>query len=198
MTKRLTCQDWLAHALETLRRDGVAGLRVEPLARALGVTTGSFYWHFKDHGDLLRKLLDYWVTEHTDAAGLEMGRQSGDPRQRLLVLLRRIVRKDLNRYDSAMREWGRVDPRVARTVRRVDEERLAYVRQLFVEMGFDEAEADLRGRISYYYVLGEDVAGIDRGVKDRIAFLEARHRLLTDTGAGREAENLKASKPVRT
>jgi AcrR family transcriptional regulator len=64
--RRLDRYDWLIQGIETLRNSGIDAVRVEPMARLLGVTKGSFYWHFKDRGEFLDGLLEYWETEMTD------------------------------------------------------------------------------------------------------------------------------------
>lgn len=62
---RLTREEWLAKALEVLARKGVAGMRIDALSKALGVTKGSFYWHFKNRDDFTKNLLDYWMSAFT-------------------------------------------------------------------------------------------------------------------------------------
>ena len=64
--KRLDRNAWLSEAMEVLRESGVDHVKVEPLAKRLGVTKGSFYWHFKDRPDLLRALPEYWVESQTE------------------------------------------------------------------------------------------------------------------------------------
>ena len=178
--RRLTRDDWLAKALETLGRQGLAGVCVEPLADALGVTKGSFYWHFKDRDELLASLLDYWETEYTNGLDEHVRATSGDPEQQLLALLELIAREDTNRYDASVRAWAFHDDRAAVHLARVDQKRLDYVRRLFREMGFSAQEADLRGRMSYYYVVGEySVLAESSPAGGRSDAIRRRHRLLT-------------------
>ena len=103
-----------------------------------------------------------------------------DPNYRLLWLLGQIADGNLNQHDYAIRRWGAFDPMAAKAVRRVDENRLAYVRELFLDMGFTDCDADLRSRMSYYYVIGEQVAGLDQTPQSRGMHTVARHSLLTD------------------
>ena len=67
---------WLGAGLEALRKGGVSEVRVERLAAALGITKGSFYWHFRDRGELLEAVLEHWAREMTDA---EFERIADDP-----------------------------------------------------------------------------------------------------------------------
>ncbi|MFQ5529008.1 MAG: TetR/AcrR family transcriptional regulator [Gemmatimonadota bacterium] len=178
--KRLSREDWLARALATLDREGIQGVKVERLAESLGVTKGSFYWHFENLQDLLDSLLNYWSVELTEVTLGELDRMPDDPGHRLLWLLGRIAEGSLNEHDRGMRTWATQEPAVAELVRSVDEKRLAYVRELFLDMGFADCDAELRSRMSYYYVIGEQTAGLDVTPESRTAHIEPRHRLLTD------------------
>ncbi|MFQ5888672.1 MAG: TetR/AcrR family transcriptional regulator [Gemmatimonadota bacterium] len=177
--KSLGRNNWLAAALYVLAAEGVAGVRVEKLARLLGVTKGSFYWHFKNRKALLRSLLDYWVEEMTDSVSRFVERIGGDPRSRLLALLEHIEFEGRNRYDPAMRAWAAFDETAAAVVKEVDERRLRLVTQIFRDMGFSDTEAALRGRMSYYYLVGEATVLIQDSPADHWEFLRLRHRLLT-------------------
>lgn len=177
--RRLTPTDWLEHALDTLLSEGIAGVRVEPLARALGVTTGSFYWHFKNREDFCRQLLTYWELEKAVATPEQLVVKSADARDRYLHLVQLVVRENHNRYDRAMRAWAGSDELAAAAVARVDRRRLETARGLFLEMGFDPEEADLRSRISYYALVGENNVLVDISDSARAELATLKHRLLT-------------------
>ncbi len=180
-TKRLATDDWLVEALTTLAREGIGAVRVERLARYLGVTKGSFYWHLKDRQELLDRLLEHWATEMTDKVDLHVSELHGRPGQQLLALLEYITENDMNRYDSAVRAWALYDERAETVVRRVDRKRLKYVCDLFLELGFPAEEAEIRGRMSYYYVIGEHTCSIeDDTLERRLEHVRLRHRLLTE------------------
>ena len=162
----LTREDWLAKALDVLAEDGIAAVRIEPLADALAVTKGSFYWHFTDRDELLACLL---AADH-----------SGDPSRELLTLLELVTTLDENRYDASVRAWARCDPRAAAHLERVDQKRLVYMRGLLLEMGFSEEEADLRSRWSHCYMIGEcSVLGVAPSNDQRLDFARRSHRMLT-------------------
>jgi AcrR family transcriptional regulator len=170
-----------------LSSEGISAVRVERLARSLDVTKGSFYWHFRNHGELLSRLRQYWADVRTIKVDLSESRTATEAEAMLLWVLRRIILEDAKRYDPAMRAWALFDPATAVTVRHVDEARLGYVKELFLQIGFDQKEAELRSRMSYYYVIGENAAGIDRTPEDRLAFLDVWHRWLTSPPQIREA-----------
>ncbi len=179
--KRLDRYDWLMQGIETLRNCGIDAVRVEPMARLLGVTKGSFYWHFKDRGEFLDGLLEYWETEMTEKISVHVVHAQGEPKKQLLALLEHIVNEEINRYDAAVRAWALYDERAAEVVRRVDERRLAYVCQLFLDMGFSPEQADIRSRMSYHYVVGEYTAFVkDPTRAERLAHVRLRHQLLTE------------------
>ena len=81
-SKRLSREDWLAAALEVLYGEGVGKVSIVRIARDMGVTSGSFYWHFKDRNDLLRSLLDFWVRSQTEAIFEKVDQFEGKRRRR--------------------------------------------------------------------------------------------------------------------
>ena len=175
--KRLHQEDWLRHALETLRREGVTGLRVEPLARSLGVTTGSFYWHFRDRKELLDRVLQHWTDKMTASVARRM-RNTEEPRAQLRALLIEITREERNRYETAMRNWATFDSAARKAVRKVDECRLAYVIGLFIQMGFDQEQAELRSDILICYQIGDAGFSMRASMEQRIHLAELRFQLL--------------------
>jgi AcrR family transcriptional regulator len=117
--ENLTKDDWLRAAMELLRTRGIGGVRVLPLAKELGVSRGSFYWHFEDRDDLLRGMLDWWDREMTDSVIQVSNGSRGNPRARLMAVAEDVLRFDRNRYEAAIRTWAEGDKRVAKTLKRV-------------------------------------------------------------------------------
>jgi AcrR family transcriptional regulator len=151
-----------------------------PLAKSLGVTTGSFYWHFKDRRDLLDSLLDYWdkemtqsVIEHVDDV------QHMDPVARILELMEFIVSHEMARHDPAIRAWALFDKSAARKVRQVDRKRLGYVKALFVEAGFSARQADARSRMLATFLSAEHTVLLTEPPAKRKRLLRLRHEILT-------------------
>jgi AcrR family transcriptional regulator len=134
MDKDLSRGDWLKAARMALLQGGVEAVRVEKLARALHVTKGSFYWHFKDREELLEALLREWEEEllHDILPRLK-GRRG---RQALLSLLRLMVKRTplgeqgILPSDAAMFTWASVSPLVARRVHRAEKKRIELLKQL--------------------------------------------------------------------
>ena len=69
--------EWLEAASQALSEEGVAGIKVERLAKSLGIAKAGFYWHFKNRDDLLQQLLDYWTHEVTEVTRSYWGSNPG-------------------------------------------------------------------------------------------------------------------------
>lgn len=156
---RLDRAAWLAAALDLLREKGVASVRVEPLAARLGVTKGSFYWHFKDRGDLLRSLPEFWAERQTGPVLAYAAAAGGGPVDKLRAIADFLAREDPDRYDNAFRAWAQFDPEVARTVNEIDQRRLGFAAALFEAAGLDRDEAAIRARLFYFFDLGGQITG---------------------------------------
>ena len=146
---------WVAAGLEALRKGGVAAVRVERLAENLKITKGSFYWHFRDRGELLEALLDFWAREMTEAEFERVRAVRGGLAAQLRTLAEDVLDKGLGRYDPAVRAWARTDRKVAAAVSQVDRRRVKALTSLFEGGGFDAADAAARARLFYTFLLGE-------------------------------------------
>lgn len=168
---RLSREDWISAAYETLSESGWRSLSVEALAKHLGVTKGSFYWHFKDRAALLNAVLDRWneqlVIGRTEASG-------GTPQDKIRFMLDIVVnaRRPGRRgsLELAMRTWARQDPNVASVVDSVDQYRLDYTAGLFRQAGFTEEEAEARAMLLFSYIFSQGILSFtdDRVLKERL------------------------------
>lgn len=177
--KRLTRKDWLDAAFRTLAREGYRGVRVEVLARDLGVTKGSFYWHFTDRDDLLTSLLHHWHESMTGRVLGEVSDMATPPAARLDALMRFVSKRHYGRHDGAVRQWAQQDKAAARFVRRVDELRFGFVRDLLEEMGFRGADLEMRTRLAVYHLVAEPTIQLREKPSERDAMQRARIALLT-------------------
>jgi AcrR family transcriptional regulator len=148
---------WIAGALDIVAQDGIDGLRVESLAKHLGVTKGSFYWHFKDRRDLIDAVLDDWragrirdIRKQTTATP---GNEQAALRHTIEVYAAARNRKGIS-IEATIRLWARQDPYGLAVVEEVDAERLACTRRLFLARGLPPAEAAARSALLYAYVFG--------------------------------------------
>jgi AcrR family transcriptional regulator len=175
---KLAKQDWIERGLKVLAEQGIEAVRVEPLAKLLHVTKGSFYWHFKNRDDLLAALLQEWVSRETDRIIEQTEAGGGDANQKLLRLLELAVR-DNGQVENAVRGWATSDARVAAILAEVDQRRLDYTQTLFLQVGFTPFEAIVRARMAYYSLIGEFTIGTARSLEERLAEARLRHAILT-------------------
>jgi AcrR family transcriptional regulator len=154
-TQRLSQHDWLENALMVLSKKGQAGLSIQGISEALGVSRGSFYWHFKDRKHFIHALLEYWYEEYTAGTPTAVGRDGGTAEERLARLMRLVHDHHLTRHDLTMRSLATLDPQFSRSVRKADRFRLDYVQSLFVEMGFSENDVRIRARACLAYMTME-------------------------------------------
>ena len=151
---RLNKTDWIAAAFRALTRGGPQAIRAEAIARDLGVSKGSFYWHFKDVADLKQAMIDHWQNTATDTVirGLENSELA--PRTRLRQLLQ-LAASDRDRAyggdlaEAAIRDWARYDGAVKTALRQIDRRRLDYVAGLLRDCGQGRERARINADILY-------------------------------------------------
>jgi len=176
--QRLSREDWLENALTVLSRKGQAGLRIQGLSAALGVSRGSFYWHFKDWDDFVHALLEYWYEEYTAGAPAAVGQDGGPPDERLLRLMRLVHDQDLTRHDLTVRSLATLDSQFSRTVNKVDRFRLDFIQSLFAEMGFTDDQLIIRARACLAYLTVEHIMFDQLDRKHRSDLVDSFHAFL--------------------
>lgn len=148
---------WIAGALDIVAQDGIDGLRVEGLAKRLGVTKGSFYWHFKDRRDLIDAVLDDWragrIRDINKQTTAEPGNEEAALRHTIEVYAAAKNRKGIS-IEASIRLWARQDANGLAVVEEVDAERLECTRRLFLARNLPPAEAAARSALLYAYVFG--------------------------------------------
>jgi AcrR family transcriptional regulator len=152
MTDQLSAKDWLDQGLRTLARSGFTALKAEPLAKAMGVSRGSFYWHFADIGAFRAAILKHWreVAAEQIIANLEAASANDNP---LLLLLRQAFGAKLA-LEKAVRTWATVDPAARAAVQAIDRRRLDYVESLLRASGLSPGIARARAQILYWAFVG--------------------------------------------
>ena len=152
MRDQLSAQDWIDAGLKTLSKRGFAALRAEPLAQALGVSRGSFYWHFADIAAFHAAILKTWREVAAEAIIANVEAASGDD-DAIAVLLRRVFRERLG-LERAVRSWAAFDAAAKAAVLAIDQRRLNYVEGLIRARGVASDKAALRAQILYWAFLG--------------------------------------------
>ena len=177
--KRVSKSEWLAQALEVLSREGVQGVRVERLARDLKIAKSGFYWHFRDRSELLRDLLDYWAYEFTEVVIQYQDLLNSDPVSRLNQISSMIRKHDLTKFEVSIRAWAEHDEMAAKVVAQVYENRLAYLRETFRELGFEGDELEMRARLFICYHAWEMSMFGDESERKLARLQKLRIKLLT-------------------
>ncbi len=155
MVKRVR-QDWLEIARETLITGGVEAVTVQSMSRRLGVTRGGFYGYFGSRDALLKRLLTDWQEVNTRALRRIATRDRKDGEAQFKELIEMWVEDEdySPEYDSAVRDWARRSANVARTVHKVDKERIRLLERIFHNLGYGGLDAHIRARVTYYHQVG--------------------------------------------
>lgn len=170
---------WIAQGLGALAAGGPDAVRIEPLAKALGVSKGGFYWHFADRRALLDEMLDEWERTSIDEVITNVDAAGGDSRARLRRLFVRAGKGTaLREIDLAVRDWSRRDDAVAARLRRADNRRMAYLRELFGGICADEDEVEARSMIAFGLWIATPFIAADHGARSRADVLELVNRRL--------------------
>ena len=173
-TVRTPRKSWIEEGLRALAAGGRDAVRVEPLAKKLGVTKGGFYWHFDDRSALLEEMLDAWERTAIDAVIEQIDETGGDGRARLRHLSAiAIAAEDVLDVDLAVRDWARRDPEVARRLRRADDRRMEYMREIFREFGLSEEEIEVRAFLAFSLWIGNHFIAAEHRGRSRADVLAA-------------------------
>ncbi|MFA7263638.1 MAG: TetR/AcrR family transcriptional regulator [Caulobacter sp.] len=159
MSDRLTKADWIRHGLLTLAKHGPAGLKVGPMAEALKVSRGSFYWHFKDIADFRARLLQGWREVATDQVIQDLDGTAAPDRFRRLM--RRAFGMKLT-LERAVRAWAAEDRGVAAAVAAVDARRIGHIAALLAASGVNAERAEQRATFLYWAFLGQGLVSSRR------------------------------------
>ena len=171
---------WIDAGLRALAAGGPDAVRIEPLAQALGVSKGGFYWHFDDRRALLEEMLDTWERTVIDEVIERVEGEGGDARARLrrLFALASTSSGELLRIDLAVRDWARREQGVAERLRRVDNRRMDYMRSLFGAFCPDEDEVEVRCMLAFSLFIGSHFMAADHGARRRADVLALALRWL--------------------
>ncbi len=152
MNEQLSINAWADAGLKSLAADGFAALKADRLAKALGVSRGSFYWHFRDVSAFHRAVLARWreTASENVIEGLERHADAGEA---LADLLRRAFREP-PKLEAAIRAWASHVAAVRVAFAVVDRRRTAYIRDLLIRAGAAPDLAEARARLLYWAYVG--------------------------------------------
>jgi AcrR family transcriptional regulator len=160
-TSPLQPDDWLRAAFARLSGEGIESVRVELLARDLGVSKGSFYWHFQDREELLGRMFDRWEKEEID--WLDETVITPKAAARWARFVHHCTEPPLARLESAMRTWSRRDERIAARITAIEKKRTAHISSVLRAIGFAAPAAESWAEITLLVYLG----WLDRITRDQ-------------------------------
>ena len=168
---------WIEQGLRALAAGGPDSVRIEPLAQALGVTRGGFYWQFADRGALLDAMLDTWERVTTEDVVERLAQEGGGAAAKLRRLFE-LTSPAVVQTDLAIRDWARRDPAVAERLRRIDNRRMDGLRSLFATICADPDEVEARCLLCFSLLIGNQYIAADHGVRSRADVVELALRRL--------------------
>jgi AcrR family transcriptional regulator len=171
---------WIDEGLKALAAGGPDAVRIDVLAKTLGVTRGGFYWHFDDRRALLDAVLEAWERRSIDEVLERVESEGGDPRDKVRRAGMLTFSTALLPIDLAVRDWARRDEAVAERLRRVDNRRMEYLRTLIGELSPDDGDVEARSLLAFSLAIGNHFIAADHGPRDRAEVLNlAMRRLLS-------------------
>lgn len=186
-TVRTPREGWVEQGLQALAGGGIDAVRIEALAKALGVTKGGFYGHFADRAALLEAMLDAWERECIDEVLATVDREGGDARHRARRAGMLTLSADrLLPIDLAVRDWARRDDAVAQRLRRVDNRRMDLLRETIGTVCSNPDEVEARSLLAFCAVIGQHFLAADHDGRTRNEVLAKAADILFDESAHRD------------
>jgi AcrR family transcriptional regulator len=186
-SQRLGRQDWILAGFRALAAGGLSALRVEPVARAIGASKGSFYWHFIGPADWRDAMLDFWQKAALSDVLVAVEHEP-DARARLYQLIRivstmgRAADHGGVMAEPALRAWAQSDATVARAIADVDAARVQFLAQSLQEAKLPALDANVAARLIYAAHIGQQALG--HAADQDIADLDDLLELLFERRAG--------------
>ncbi len=169
--------DWVDAAWQTLGEAGVEGVRVEALARKLGVTKGSFYWHFRNRQDLIDALFDRWFGLREESRN-EFLRENPTPQERLWKVIERGITRGTQGQAAALRLWAQRHPEAGGRVTKADSRRRQFFIEQFLALGLDDHTAEIRAEVYMAVISAEYLHAGGRNETDRLHLARRKHEML--------------------
>jgi AcrR family transcriptional regulator len=177
---------WIKAGFEEIARTGVEGVRVEVLAKNLGVTKGGFYRRFRDRATLLDGMLQSWSEGRIAAIERHTSLDGATARDRLAALIALYSERTNTEgmaVELAIRQWARSDEAAAAAVASVDAARLKNVGQLYRATGLPPEQADAQAFLFYCFIFGQSLLFLESGPRKRAQLIAKSAEKLVENGA---------------
>jgi len=172
--------DWLVAALELFVAEGIDAVRITRLADELGVTRGSFYWHFSNRDDLIESLVAYWRDKNTSVI-VEAVSKANSLSDGIFNFFDTCV--DSNQFDPrldlAIREWARRSQDIREQIDLADSTRVKAITDLFSRYAYPMPEAFIRARVIYFAQIGFYALDVKESLSTRLSYTEAYYECFT-------------------
>jgi AcrR family transcriptional regulator len=175
---RLSKETWLKKSLDILADEGETKLTIDHLVKALGVTKGSFYWHFNNRAEYSEELARYWAEEYTIKLLDLLPDEIPDPAERLMTVLMDITKNDMVKYDTAVLNWGRHEPAAQTWIQKAMDARITFLTTIFSDLGFTDDELAMRVQTFLTFHTMEMHGYNQLSKDDRLRCAKLRHQML--------------------
>jgi AcrR family transcriptional regulator len=147
-TDRSSREDWINAALKLLAKSGLEAITIDALCKSLGITKGSFYWHFKGRQELLSAMAASWATTYSRDVH-ESLRQGGlDDWAQLAEVKHLSTEAGYGNIDRAMRIWADSCDETRTAVNCADQEVVAFIEEKYLNIGLAPADARTLAKLS--------------------------------------------------
>lgn len=174
-TTRMSMQDWLDLAIRTLVDDGIDQVKIQVMAKKLGVSRSSFYWFFESLEDLHRQILEFWLSKNTDPVVKYATRPAPNINCAILNIFECWIDDHLfnPQLDIAVRIWARHEPSVREVIKEADRRRIEALTAMYRRYGYEGEDAFIRARVLYFMQIGHYTLDVDEALDTRVAYVPA-------------------------
>jgi AcrR family transcriptional regulator len=147
-------EDWIDLGYRIFSEQGVAGIVVEKMAKALKVNKSSFYWHFKTKKEFIDQLIMFWKDKETDRIiNLTIDKKTGLEKFKALIPL--IYKQDpFLDFVFYLKRYARKEKRIQQIIDNIEKQRIDYACNLIQEMGYSKQIAKIKASSLHKHFIG--------------------------------------------
>ena len=160
--KRVTKEQWLQGALAFILEHGVFGMTPDRLAKFLGTSRSSYYWHFKSQQDFRFQVIDYWIQRYTHVVADQLLALEGPPEGRIEMLFDLILEDHITKYEGAAHALAYGDDALIQMIKETYRFRQEFLKMTLAEIGIREDRRDALSRLLMAFLTWETEMGYSR------------------------------------